>query len=457
MNRGGSCRDARSAFEEAAVAHGVVRNKEAQAVPPPPPAAAAGGTIMNNTIGQMMKKTIHDFLVKGIHVIRSKDMNSSQDKQRMKVMFVRNPYCAMMWIKMSHKGEDSALFRRQTRRVANTLLQNTPQCSLYSPVVLYFHSDRRKLDGVNAAYHTGNRLQQWVAQCNKARHRWVFVPVVITIDFKKSATDKRVLHKAAVADSFGRSWAHAAAIILDLRNMQGTTFDSRMVTRIPFAQPSSNKVEHVTFFELVGQRGIGSKSFPNPRRLKWVEPYSGRKGRYEYSLQSWLEQDVNPGGTPWWIGDNDARAKKEVSCWEAGGVGFESAKKGGLERDTEGLCTSLVIFVWFIALRLQDSVMPRIAYTVREIMEDVLAAHESSISEKDAQQILRRRVLELPFSVYECTTSDDFLGFMGRGSHLSQCGILCQDRTSCYQNRTPNHLHCADHVKEFYGSWIPWL
>ena len=101
--------------------------------------------------------------------------------------------------------------------------------------------------------------------------------------------------------------------------------------------------------------------------------------------------------------------------------------------------------------------MPRIAYTVRQIMEDVQGAHESSISEKGAQQILRRRVLEWAFSVYECTTSDDLLGVMGRRSQWSQCGVLCRDSTPCYQNRIPNHLHCADHVKTFYGSWIPWL
>ena len=292
-----------------------------------------------------MKQSIHHFLVNGIRVIRSEDMNSSQDKQRLKG--------TMMWINMSHKGEDSALFPRQTRRVADTLLRNTPECPLYTPWVLYFHYDRWELDSVNVAYHTGNWLQQWVAQCNKARHQWAIVPDVFTINFEKTATDKGVLDEAAVADLFGRSWAHAAAIILDLRNMQGTTFESRKVTHIPFAQPGSNKVEHVTFFELVGRRGIGTKVFPNLPGLKWVEPYSGRKARYEYRLQSWLEQDVDPGGIPLWVGDNNARANKGVSCWEAGGVGFESAERGELERNTEGLCTSLLILVWCIALRLQ--------------------------------------------------------------------------------------------------------
>ena len=37
VNPGGRCRDARSACEEAAVTHSVVRDEEAEAVPPPPP------------------------------------------------------------------------------------------------------------------------------------------------------------------------------------------------------------------------------------------------------------------------------------------------------------------------------------------------------------------------------------------------------------------------------------
>ena len=447
VKRGGRCRDAVSWCEKAAA--GLSQQ------PPPQKeddGAAATTMIMNPNIGQLMKKTIHDFLVNGIRVIRYEDMNSKQDKEKLQATFGKNPYCAMMWINMSHEGKDSALFRRQTRRVANTLLKNTPQCPLYSPWVLYFHYDHWKLDGVNAAYHTGNRLQQWVAQCNKAGNRWAVVHTVITVNFEKSDKDKSVLNEAAVADSFGRSWSHAAAIIIDLRNMRGTTFDSTMVTRIPFARPGSNKVEHITFFELVGRRGIGSKLFPNLPGLKWVEPYSGRKDRHESGLQSWIEQDVDFGGVPWWIGDNDPRAKKGTNCWKAGGVDFESAKRGGLERDTEGLCTSLVIFVWCIALRLQYWDMPRIAYTVREIMEGVLASHKSSVSEKDGRQILRRRIVEWAFSVYECKTRDDFLDVMGRGSRKqTQCGVLCNDTTRfCYKNRIPDHLHCADHVRKFY-------
>ena len=82
----------------------------------------AGGGIMNPDIGQRMKKAIQDFLVNGISVIRYEDMDSSQDKRNLQATFGTNPYCAMMWIRMSHGGDNSALFRRQTRRVANMLL-----------------------------------------------------------------------------------------------------------------------------------------------------------------------------------------------------------------------------------------------------------------------------------------------------------------------------------------------
>ena len=100
------------------------------------------------------------------------------------------------------------------------------------------------------------------------------------------------------------------------------------------------------------------------------------------------------GGVPWWIDASHPQAKRGVNCWEACGVNFEAAKKGGLERDVEGLCTSLVIFVWCIALRLLYWDMPRTAYTVPEMMEEVIASRKSYVSENNARQIFRRRALE---------------------------------------------------------------